>query len=261
MLVITHRAITGNHQQYSDISSLSYTPCLETVRRPGGQSAISPPLSDKCHSWCCSFQATFSLLYHQHFCREKRCAEDQRSSLVAAVEKAFLSGSLRKLAEGSPLSQLPPRPSSKSKSCKPDEEEDATHTVTPETGNIPTSNLHAKNAASAAKAVYIVRYLEGAARAAEQMYAKQAGNLVRLRAEAALRGGHEAIILTRKKEGIREASILPEEETGAIRSKGETERKWQRERAENVVSCGNCSFLFKANERLLQEATSRGLLR
>ena len=153
---------------------------------------------------------------------------------------------------------------------------------------INSRRTYAECAAGAAKAVGLVRYLESAVAAAERAYAERAGGLVRLRAAVALRERHgTAVGSTREQARVEEARFEEtrhgeahfgetrvgaafaacEEAGGRVAGAGgrggrSAVAAGRQEEAADVgaAGCGDCSALFEANERLIQEARHRGLL-
>jgi len=122
-------------------------------------------------------------------------------------------------------------------------------------------------AASAARAVSVVRRVEGTAAAAEREYAKRARGLVRLRATAALRernsdtlnhgdiGQGELMSPANREQGSGGLVSLGH---GPVESTSPETLGGAGEGRRDLVGCGSCALLFEANERLLQEARARG---
>lgn len=158
---------------------------------------------------------------------------------MAAVEEALAASSLGTLAGRS--RSPPPSPLPTRKLLTQQEDVGGSGTL-PSGAN---GRTRAKVNAATARAFDAVRRLEGAANAAERAHAKRARALVRLRAAAAL--------------NERENGTVSPENVAA--SGAEVEREGYRlDEGGEVVCCGRCAVLFAANERLLEEARSRGFL-
>eukprot|EP00903_Cladosiphon_okamuranus_P017497 g16117.t1 len=135
-------------------------------------------------------------------------------------------------------------------------------------------------AAAAVRAVKAVRNVEGAAAAAERMYAERARGIMRLRAAMALRerqdqstsngmGGANMSSAIERANGAGEGVGVG---AGRSRAEGGGPRMVDgdddddddgrgAERGEGgLVGCGGCAVLFEANERLLEEARARGFV-
>lgn len=199
--------------------------------------------------------------------RERRCLDVRRRSLVTAVEEALQTCSLRSLAESSrsrsaPVPPPPPPPQQATPRTGTTLDEDRT-------GEPPAASeggdtlTHAECAASAARAVRLVRNLEDAVTAAEREYAKRARDLVRLRAAASLRDRQRdgTAAATLETPGVGETLEACEGQgNGGVGSGSRAEESVRGRGGDMVVVCDGCTVLFESNERLLQEARSRGLL-
>lgn len=159
---------------------------------------------------------------------------------MAAVEEALAASSLGTLAGRSRSPPPSPLPTRKPRT---QQQEDVGGSGTLPSGA--NSRTGAKVNAAAARALGAVQRLEGAASAAERAHAKRVRDLVRLRAAAAL---------TQRENG----TVSP----GNVAASGAQVEKegCRRDDGGEAVCCGRCAVLFAANERLLEEARSRGFL-
>lgn len=142
-----------------------------------------------------------------------------------------------------------------------------------------SSKAYAECAAAAARAVKVVRHVEGAAAAAEREYAKRARDIVRLKAAVALREKRNDKSAGSGVVGVAERQVPPaaERDKGAGGGMGVGRNPLEgeslgraggddgggEEGAEGergLVGCGGCAVLFEANERLLEEARIRGFI-
>lgn len=108
--------------------------------------------------------------------------------------------------------------------------------------------------ANVTRAMGVTRYLEHVATAAEGAYASRARNLVRLRATAALKERRVGVC------GLTEIGSPSEAYTMEAEAEVLSAHGRGREGRGNILSCQSCTTLYDANEGLLQEARSRGLL-
>lgn len=146
-----------------------------------------------------------------------------------------------------------------------------------------SSKAYAECAAAASRAVKAVRYVEGAAAAAEREYAKRTRDIVLLRAAVALRERNSSRSTRIDNDvgdvgvcvGVAPPHVPPAVEregadggTGPGRDPAEGGTPGTGSGADGgraggvggLVGCGGCAVLFAANERLLQEARVRGIV-
>lgn len=151
------------------------------------------------------------------------------------------------------------------------------HTVTDvdvDAGRSSTAYEVCAAAAAAARAVKAVRHVEGAASAAERMYAERARGIVRLRAAMTLRerndqstgndtGGADVSPAVERDKGAGEgagAGSSRDEGLSTRMADGGKDYGRGAEDGGGLVGCGGCAVLFEANERLLEEARACGFV-